>query len=258
MQHLSSSLKGGGCLVYAWFEAMHTRIDLMLWDRNVSEDLILDVVKDIQEDVLRIERMGSCFIPESELSSLNVAPPGTAVEISAELYAILARCIKHNKTTEGLFDVAVSRSIPGLGLDEKIRLEAGNRAARLKEETYINLSAYLKGYALDRAVAKVKNAEISNGLISFGNSSIGAFGNHPNGKGWPVSTAQGEENKYIICDMFLTSSGNETEDRIHIINPLTGELIRGKGMVSVMSQTAEEGEVLSTVTFIKNNNTKTI
>ena len=257
MQHLISSLKDGTPLVYAWFEAMHTRIDLMLWDRGVGEDIILELIRDIREDVLRIERMGSCFMTDSELSAVNRSPVGTPVEISEELYSILSRCIEHNKATEGLFDIAVSRNSPGLRLDEKILLEAGNKVMRLKEEVYINLSAYLKGYALDRAVAKVRNAHVANGLISFGNSSIAAFGNHPNGEGWPVAAAQGDENEYIICDMFLTSSGNETEDRIHIINPLTGEPVIGKGMVSVMSGTAEEGEVLSTVTFIKNNETKT-
>ena len=258
MQHLVSSLKDGGHLVYAWFEAMHTRIDLMLWDRTIDKETLLEVMKEIRSDVLRIENMGSCFISESELSSLNKAPVGTSVRLSDELYSILSRCTDHNKATEGFFDVAVSRDVPGLMLDEKIQLGADNMVARIRDEVYINLSGYLKGYALDRAVAKARNAHIGNGLISFGNSSIGAFGNHPNGKGWPVSTVQGNENEYHICDMFLTSSGNETEERTHIINPLTGELIRGKGMVSVMTGTAEEGEVLSTVTFIKNNKTKTI
>ena len=257
MQHLVSSLKDGASLIYAWFEAMHTRIDLMLWDKDISQNVVLGLIADIRDDVLRIERMGSCFIPQSELSSINSSPVGTSVEISEELHAILSRCIEHNKATDGLFDVAVSLDFPGIRLDEKILLETGNRVIRLKEGVYINLSAYLKGYALDRAVARVRSAHVANGLISFGNSSIAAFGNHPNGRGWPVSAAQGNEDDYLICDMFLTSSGNETEDRMHIINPLTGELIKGKGMVSVMSGTAEEGEVLSTVTFIKNNETKT-
>ena len=46
-----------------------------------------------------------------------------------------------------------------------------------------------------------------------------------------------------IENSVLTTSGNDSSERIHIMNPLTGEYIRGKRRVEVVTAGGAEGEV---------------
>lgn len=251
MQHLRKHLSNGGMLLYSWFEAMHTRIDLMMWDHVIAHDKMTYIAECISRDVTAIEAFGSCFLPDSEVSHLNSTPAGQPFGLSDQLFAILVDCIRYNSDTEGYFDIAASERLHGLMLTEKLLVDAEtSTAVRLFDEVRINLSGYLKGYALDRAVALARQEGIENALFSFGTSSVCAFGNHPGGRGWLVkAVTDGKE--YRLEDNCLTTSGNETRNRRHIIDPWTGKLVEGKGSFSVVTSSAAEGEALSTAGFIR-------
>ncbi len=253
MNTICRDLADGGSLVYAWFEAMHTRIDLVLWDRGVDVEAIKTICTEIEREVRRIEKLGSCFDPDSELFEINSAPSGISTSISEEMCEILSRCIDYNESSEGYFDVT---AVAGRKTNTRDNLSLnGKSVVRKEEDIKINLSGFLKGYALDKAVEMVCKAGVSNALLNFGNSSIGALGNHPLGEGWIVATAMGE--RFHLKNNYLTTSGNENEKRRHIIDPLTGNVMEGKGMVSVITATAEAGEVQSTTLFIRKNTEKT-
>lgn len=249
MDYICRELADSCRLVYAWFEAMHTRMDMILWDRNVEIEAAKALCADIESEFVRIEGIGSCFIDSSEISLINSAPADEAVQVSAEIYEILSRCMRYNVSSKGYFDVTAQQGRSTKTADN-LSLEDG-RVSRIHEDVKINLSAFLKGYALDRASAKVREAGIANALLNFGNSSVCALGDHPQGEGWTVENAEGEIFK--LKDLCLTTSGNAVQERKHIINPLTGKIIEGKGMVSVITSSAEEGEVQSTIGFIRNN-----
>jgi thiamine biosynthesis lipoprotein len=255
MEHICRILKDGSSLVYAWFEAMHTRIDIMLWDRDRSEAELVSAVEAVERETMRIERMASRFLAGSELSAINSAEVGVDVPVSDELRFLLMRCAAYCYETDGLFDVTAGSGLVGVLFNEKVRFVHAQddgmcgAVARLDERVRLDLSGVLKGYAVDRVVAYLQDESVKNGLVNFGNSSIAAFGNHPSGEGWPVAAMDGKE--YVLRDECLTTSGNHNEERKHIINPLMGEYVTGKGMVSVVTDHAEYGEVLSTVTFLK-------
>ncbi len=254
MDFIDRLLPDGNRMTYAWFEAMHTRMDIVLWDDMVSDSGLHSICESIMEEAVRIELLASCFLPDSEVSGINSSPVGTQVRLSDEMFYILERCIDYNRSTEGMFDIAVSAGNNGIPLEEKIFLDKDTlSASRLSEDVRLNMSGFLKGYALDKAVCIIRNAGVENALVSFGNSSVYALGNHPGGKGWPVATAEGEE--YVLVNECLTTSGNSRDDRKHIINPLTGQYVEGRSMVSVLTSTAEEGEVMSTTAFLKKNTT---
>lgn len=250
MEFLDRSLPNGSSMTYAWFEAMHTRMDIILWDAAATVSDFHTLCESIDVETVRIERMASCFLPDSEISLVNASPVGVKIILTDEMFSILERCITYNRRTEGLFDIAVSTEHPGVRLEDKIRLDTKDHSvARLNESVKLNLSGFLKGYAVDRAVEMARRAGINNALISFGNSSVYAIGNHPGGNGWPVATDEGKE--FVLVNECLTTSGNSREDRKHIINPLTGQYVEGKVMTSVKTLTAEEGEVMSTSDFLK-------
>ena len=54
----------------------------------------------------------------------------------------------------------------------------------------------------------------------------------------------------VLLDECLTTSGNDTDGRNHIINPLNGKSIIGKRATSVITPSGTLGEVLSTAFFI--------
>lgn len=214
-------------LLYAWFSAMHTRVDIAIVSA-LDEAVLLDVVDRIQARIADIERVGNCFDPNSELSLFNSGRVGRE-ELSPELSRILSLCDQWKATTDGLFDVAYS------GI--------------------INLSGFLKGYALDEIRPILDDASITNALINIGNSSILALGNQSGyTDGWHIGTVNGslslEGVGEVLHNQCLTTSGNDSPDRQHIVNPLTGQLITGHRQVSVITPTGTEGEVLATVKFI--------
>ena len=86
MDFICRELSGCRQLVYAWFEAMHTRIDLLVWDDMASVEDIRQLCQTAEEETARIEQMGSCFLPESEVSKINMTPVGESITISEEMY----------------------------------------------------------------------------------------------------------------------------------------------------------------------------
>lgn len=251
MQSIHQTLNDGSHLVYSWFEAMHTRIDIVLWDKVADVAVIQDVMEKICAEVMRVERCFSCFLPESETAVLNRSAAGVPHVVSEELWNILSVCRGYWKSTGGLFDITADVALAGKTFDEKLFLGQGYEVIRLDAAVKVNLSGFLKGYALDRAVDMVREAAVENGLMNFGNSSIAAFGNHPSGDGWPVAVAGTEGKEYILHDECLTTSGNDTDMRKHIIHPQSGIIVQGKGMVSVVTESAAEGEARSTAAFIR-------
>ncbi len=208
-----------GNLLYCWFPAMHTRVDIaVVSDRD--EDFLVAAVVAAEGRIREIEEMGNCFNPQSELSRYN---DDKGLSLSPELSRILSLCDYWKAETGGLFDVSV--------------------------EGRINLSGFLKGYALDEIRPIFERSGLENILVNLGNSSVLALGCQPgSSEGWTVKNLSGES--FVLKNQCLTTSGNDSENRRHIINPHTGKYAEGKGMVSVVTGGGAEGEVRATERFI--------
>ena len=253
MQQLCRCLPRGETLFYGWFKAMHTRIDLMLWSdtdsSGVSAGVLADAAGRVEAETLRIERMGSRFLPESEISRINRAEVGVAVQVSEELCALLARCLDYTRQTKGLFDITACANSPVCPGVERLRVSSPC-VTRCDSGVRLDLSGCLKGYALDWAVSLLRADGVRNGLLNFGNSSVFGLGHHPCGTGWQVGYGDDASCSCLLQDECLTTSGNDTEARRHIVHPLTGRLVEGKRRVSVITRSGEEGEVWSIARFL--------
>ena len=73
----------------------------------------------------------------------------------------------------------------------------------------------------------------------MGNSSVLALGNHPVGSGWKV-------NNILLHDECLTTSGNDSPERRHIVSPRNGKLVEGVQQIAVVTSNGAIGEILST------------
>ncbi len=238
MQHQSRQLPDGSTALYAWFEAMHTRVDLLLRKKNTSPSSLLETAEAVRALLLRLEKAGNRFASDSEISRLCEGPADKPVKLSDNLFDMLRLALHYHNTTGGLFDITVNT--PGHTADTiyNVELSETERTCTLhRTGMVLDLSGFIKGYALDRIKPLLAEDGITDALVSLGNSSIMAIGDVPG----PVK------------DGCLTTSGNETAQRRHIINPLTGKYVSGAGTAQVRTASGAEGEVMAKVRFIQHN-----
>ena len=238
MQHQSRQLPDGSTALYAWFEAMHTRVDLLLRKKDTAPSSLLETAEAVRALLLRLEQAGNRFESDSEISRLCKASVGMPVKLSDDLFDMLRLALHYHSTTGGLFNITVIT--PGHTADtiSNVELSEAERTCTLhRSGIVLDLSGFIKGYAIDRIKPLLTNHGITDALVSLGNSSIMAMGDVPGN----------------VKDGCLTTSGNDTADRRHIINPLTGEYVCGQGSAQVRTASGAEGEVMAKIKFIQQN-----
>lgn len=236
MQHQSRQLPDGSTALYAWFEAMHTRIDLLLRKKNTAPSSLLETAEAVRVLLSRLEKAGNRFAPDSEISRLCKASVGMPVKLSDDLFDMLRLALHYHSTTGGLFDITVNT--PGHTADtiSNVELSEAEKTCTLhRTDMVLDLSGFIKGYAVDRIKPLLAEHGITDALVSLGNSSIMAMGDVPGN----------------VKDGCLTTSGNDTADRRHIINPLTGEYVCGQGSAQVRTASGAEGEVMAKIKFME-------
>ncbi len=234
LPHLFNTTATGCHRYYAWFGALHTRVDL-LFCGPYPEERFLEVEEAVRQRLEEIEQMGNRFDPQSELSLAVRQAHERPVSLSPELYSLLSRCREARRQTGGLFDITVNSPAFKPGMAESVELTPEGCLRLHTADVVLDLSGILKGYALEQLRVLLTTMGITDAVVNLGNSSIMALGNVP------LDIPSGH------C---LTTSGNATAERRHIRNPLTGVFVEGKSSAKVVTQDAIDGEVQSIVSFI--------
>lgn len=267
------------------FFAMGTRCDVVF--PGIESELGEQIFQIIKSEINYLEKELSRFIPESTISNLNKASKKEWLTLSEDIWEIITTCLEFYRMSNGAFDITTGplislwkkKSIPTIieieqalrrtGFD-KVEFDFENHAIRFLEDGMeFDLGAVGKGIALDTIKPILHSQGIKNGLISFGESSILALGNHPNGDYWPL----GIRNQYTNDDFVhvfqtsnevLTSSGTiftddhgEVKTRQHIISPVDGKPVSVNKTVSVKSKSGTLGEFISTAWLILPEKDKT-
>lgn len=240
-------------ILYAWFSAMHTRIDMILCDK--TEDELKDTAHRIKEELTQLEKLANFYDEASELYRMNAMASGSPVTVSEELYTMIETALQYRGRTQGCFDITVQSADYDKDTARNVKLLHDSRSIYFQQSgVRIDLSGFLKGYALDKVKAILEEDTIKNALISMGNSSVWAMGNHPYGEGWKVGfngqAGTTGTDSLTLHNQCLTTSGNEIKERKHIIDPQTGRYVEGAKQVAVITPTGVEGEVLSTSLFV--------
>lgn len=251
IQHLYKT-HGDDGLLYAWFLSMHTRVDIILCCQKSENELML-VVNSIYDTLRQLERIANYYDPSSELSQVNQRASTAPVMISQSLYRMISLCTEYHKKTLGCFDVTIHSDNYNQDTIHSIHLYPEAQSVFFQQAgTTINLSGFLKGYALDKIREILKVHIIANALINMGNSSVLALGNHPVGTGWKVSfddqastTKNHKTQSILLNNECLTTSGNNSDDRKHIISPSSGKPLEGVRQVTVVTDDGTTGEILN-------------
>lgn len=255
VQNVYKHLPERGGVLYAWFSSMHTRTDIVLCGQQSEKEFIL-IVNAIYERLRQIEKLGNCYDADSELAQLNRIAAICPQPVSYELYNMLSFCIDCNTRTNGFFDITVHSTNYTPDTILGVQLSSKEQTLFFQHPGInINLSGFLKGYALECIRKLLQFYGVRDALVNMGNSSVLALGKTPFGKEWKVAFGQdgisreqgGEE--VLLKNECLTVSGNNSSERKHIVIPYSGKLVEGRRAVAVVTKSGTVGEVLSTALF---------
>ena len=242
IQHMYKPSHEGNGLLYAWFLSMHTRVDIILYSKKTEGELLF-VVNCIYDALCRLEKIANFYDPASELSYVNRTAFVSPVVLSEELYSMIDLCLEYNGKTLGCFDITVHSENYNQNTIQSVHLSVEDHSIYFSQPgVAVNLSGFLKGYALETIKSILNECMIENALINMGNSSVLALGNHPVGTGWKV-------NNILLHNECLTTSGNDSPERRHIVSPRDGKLVEGARQISVVTTNGAIGEILSTALF---------
>lgn len=251
MDYVQKQFDGNKTLLYAWFSAMYTRVDVLIWSDNESNDLP-GIVSKMEDELQRVESFANRFDANSELSRINSTAYEQPFAISDELADVLADCLMYTAKTLGYFDITVNSANGFTKGVTHIALDRTNKSIRfLHPDLRLDLSGYIKGYALRAIRTLLQDEKLHNALINIGNSSVLAIGNHPYGMGWKVSLPEATK-ECILYNECLTTSGNKEHTQWPILQPQTRVAIASQAPVSVLTNDPATGEVLSTALYIAN------
>jgi thiamine biosynthesis lipoprotein len=236
-------------LFYAWFEAMHTRVDVAFCVDKGIDNLEL-IAEQVKRELENYERIANRFDTQSELHNVNENATSIDVKISTELCAILVECQHFNQQTNGYFDISVYSKNGFCNNGSAYNIDTKNNTVRFAHEgVLLDLSGFIKGYALNKVVDIIHSNGVENALINVGNSSIFAMGNHPYGTGWKIKIPETDAD-CILQNECLTTSGNTDSTKWPIINPLNGNIEKLRKPTSVLTKSAALGEVLAKVAYL--------
>jgi thiamine biosynthesis lipoprotein len=214
-------------------------------------------------EVERINGLMSTYLDDSEISRINRLAAGDEIAVSTDMVDVLGKAVELNRLTSGAFDVTVGPLVSlwgfgsgaethdqapsGIEMKETmaltgmdlIVLDTERRTVAVeKAGVYIDLSGIAKGYAVDRALAVLKNAGVEHALVNAGGD-VAALGGKTDELAWTVGVQRPVRDAGIRAtdiigttplisgaiatsgtyEQYVTVDGTEYS---HIIDPRTG------------------------------------
>lgn len=227
----------------------------------------------------------SMYDPKSEMGRLAAKSGEAPVPVSEEAMAVLAFAKRMWHRSGGRFDVTIEPAMKQWGFrndpserieqpderkmkeleqligSEKLILD-GDRAYLDRRGMAVDLGGIAGGYALDRAVAVMKQCDLVAGFLNF-SGDICCFGEPLNGSGWPVHilnpyTQQPLTDPVLLHDEALSTSGayqNRREDHRnrswgHLLLPVEARPYKSAGSVTAIHSSAMAADAWSTAAYV--------
>lgn len=222
--------------------------------------------------VARVETLASTFLPEGELFKLN---KNLEAQLSPGLHKLLATSVEIARVSDGAFDPTVyplmalwgfyegSGRVPDPARVEGTVRRVDYRNIRLKGDSVrlepghqLDLAGIAKGYAVDQAVAALRDAGVPAGLIDAGGD-IRVFGDRGFRIGVKHPRQPGVIRMIELQDRAVATSGDYEKyfdsggiRWHHLLDPNTGYPARGCVSVTVIAPDATWADGLATGVFI--------
>jgi thiamine biosynthesis lipoprotein len=235
------------------------------------------------EEIKRLERLLSEFIPESYTCKINSSAGIKPVVVDGEILGLLERCHQISSISRGSFDITVGPlkklynfknsfiEFPEKKIiKETLRKTGYHHLILSKEESsvflarkgmHISFAAIGKGYAAD-CVKKIWLEEgLKSGYINA-SGDLTAFGTKVDGSPWKMGIVNPDNPRKILYAFELSSTSIATSGDYeqyfiyngkrysHNIHPKTGLPLQGIKSVSVVSPSAELSDALATAVYV--------
>ncbi len=216
-----------------------------------------------------VQRRMSFHDPASTLSRINREAARRAVRVDDWTFAVLQAAGEFHRISGGVFDVTIARRLqarrflPGNAAPESggsfgdVELTADRRVRFHHPGIQIDLGGIAKGFAVDQAVAALRDAGISSALVNAGGD-LRAFGKaafpisirHPND---PSATLT----SFTICDSAVATSAHYFADPLGpgcsaspIIHPLRPQQPSLPRSVTVRAPNAMRADALTKIVML--------
>ncbi|MGD9905529.1 MAG: FAD:protein FMN transferase [Vicinamibacterales bacterium] len=262
--------------------AMGSLLRLTAWTRDPDRARL--AFAEVFAEFDRLDGLLSVWREGSDVQRVNAAAGRAPVVVHEDTRRVLAAARHTSEATDGAFDITFGAlaDVWKFDHDQDGRVPAASAiAARLPLVDYrqvhvadgpgtafiaragmrIHLGGIGKGYAVDRAVAKLRAAGLHDFLIQSGGDLYvaGRNGDRPWHLG--IQDPRGEADTVFatldLTDATLSTSGDYervfVRDGVryhHLIDPRVGQPARGCRSVTIVSRTATEADGLSTGVFI--------
>lgn len=257
------------------------RIRVAATDRTDATGAIERVFREIA----RWEDRLSTWRPDTELTRLNAASPGSPVRLDQSLTEALLEVRRWSVRTEHAFDPTVGALIDAWGLrgsEEAIvpsssavdsavatsgfhhfRIDSVlGTVTRLHPDAWLDAGGFGKGLALRAARRALEEHGIVTALLDFGGQ-IMVLGPAPANESWVISVAHPGRREAPVLTLRLepgqsvaTTSISERRVELegdvvgHVLDPRTGRPVTGWGSVTVVADDPLVADVLSTALFV--------
>jgi len=276
----ATSLREPGAFRRAQYR-MGTLLEVTLYARDVA--MAKQSFRRVFEEIGRLESLlGPYRKGPLEEGAARGHVSGASLE-DPEIVSLLKFCFQMNKLTHGAFDVTVSpltrlwheasrrNDLPSREELRRARSRAGATCVKfdpgqptievLCEGVTTEFGGIGKGYALDRAVALLKEDGIEAALLNFGGM-IRAYGYGPNKGKRSIHVRNPADHSNPLATLRITdgavSTSGDSERSLqirgktysHILDPRTGWPVKGMVSVTVVASSATEADALSTGLYV--------
>ena len=260
------------------FQVMGTqaKVEFESDDALKAEQLIKDVV----EEMNRIDRLMSPYKADSELTLINNIASKAPLKITDEMFQLLVKSLYFSKLTNGAFDISFS-SIGYLYDYRNNRKPTQSQISALKEainyrkihldeskgtvyfadsRVKIDLGGIAKGHAVDQCIKLLQAAGTKNAYVNAGGDS--RLLGRKNNRLWYIGVKHPRNPEKLLVNLpleevSLSTSGDyeryfeENGVRYHhIIDPKTGDSAREIRSATILADDSTTADALSTSIFI--------
>lgn len=262
------------------FRALGTVNSITVCYDEDMEEQILCSVEEIKADVCRLDDLLSVFKESSEISRINASAGHGMVAVSPDTYRLVKKAVEYSEMTGGAFDIT-SRPLTrlwGIGSQEayipeddeilRIKQLVNYRDILLADSPMsiglryagqaIDLGSIAKGYAVDLAVAVLKDHGVTDAVINFGGS-VAVLGEERRiGVQHPLRRTGVAMAALTVKDQAVVTSGNyeryfqkEGKRYHHLLDVKTGRPAEaGISSVTLIGESAAEMDAITTAVFV--------
>jgi FAD:protein FMN transferase len=172
------------------------------------------------EAIATVHRLMSFHEDESDVSRLNREASAGLVALHPWTFEVLAAALDLHRKSEGVFDISVAPVLQDLGLLPRHDNEVPVRSSGIGEplailsdgwvafrdrRVRIDLGGIAKGYAVDRAMAALRDRGIAQGIVNAGGD-LAVFGPQPE----TIHVRDPRDPARVICGVEVTNAALAT------------------------------------------------